>query len=255
MSSLSLVIITKNAGLHLSKAIESCADLVNEVVILDSGSTDDTIEIANKYNAKVFRQQFLGFGPQKQLAVNLAANDWVLCLDADEILTKQLKENILNELVNPKCNAYVLIRSNKFLNKYLRHGAGYPDRTIRLFNRRFANWSDDLVHERVVVNGKIGNIIGDYLHDSADSLEKYLSKQNGYTTTQANLMFAKGKRFTLSKLIISPIWHFIKYYLIKLGFLDGIPGLIHILIGSWNSFSKYAKLYGKINDNMRTRRL
>lgn len=240
---LSLVIITKNEERHLAKTIESCIGLCNELVIVDSGSTDKTLEIAKQYSPKIIPQEFLGFGKQKQLAVNSSYNDWVLCLDADEVLTEELKSNIANELVNPKYNAYVLTRCNKFLGRYLRYGAGYPDCSIRLFNRKYANWSDDMVHEKVIVNCTVGKITGDYLHDSVESLDKYLAKQNQYTTTQADAMFAREKKCKLSKLLISPTWHFIKYYFIKHGFLDGIPGLIHILIGSWNSFSKYAKLY------------
>lgn len=246
---ISLVIITKNEERHLDETITSCVDLVNEVIIVDSGSTDSTAQIALKHNVSLYYNEFLGFGLQKKFAVSMARNEWVLCLDADEKLSSELRKNIKKELDNPQFDAYTLTRRNKFLGKYLKHGAGYPDNSIRLFNINKARWSNDLVHEHVIVGGKVGCLQGDYLHDSAESLGKYLDKQNQYTSTQAETMMTNNKQFNLSKLLVSPIWHFIKYFFIKLGFLDGIPGLIHILIGSWNSFAKYAKLYEKIYNN------
>lgn len=242
-SNISLVVITYNEERHLAQTIESCIGLVNEIIIVDSGSSDSTCQIAKGYDAKIMYNKFTGFGKQKQFAVSCASNDWVLCLDADETLSDTLKINIRELLNNPRDDAYNLTRCNKFMGKYLRHGAGYPDDGIRLFNKQTARWSDDIVHEKVIVDGTIGKLSGDYLHDSVDTLDKYLSKQNRYTTMQAETMNANGKKFKLSKLVLSPIWHFIKYYFIKLGFLDGVPGLVHILIGSWNSFVKYAKLY------------
>lgn len=244
---LSLVIITYNEERNLAKTIESCRDIIDEIIIVDSGSTDKTIDIANKFGAKIFYNKFAGFGPQKQLAVNYAKNDWVLCLDADEYLGDELKHKIVQELETPAYAAYELVRCNMFLGRYLKHGAGYPDRSIRLFNRKATNWSDDLVHERVKFCERFGIISGDYYHDSADTLSKYLDKQNKYTETQATTMYLKGKKFKLSRLIISPLWHFIKYFILRRGFLDGVPGFIHILIGSWNTFSKYSKLLEKQN--------
>lgn len=246
---ISLVIITKNEERHLDETISSCVDLVDEIIVVDSGSTDSTAQIALKHNARLHYNEFLGFGLQKNFAVSLASNEWVLCLDADEKLSSELRKNIKKELDNPQFDAYVLTRRNKFLGKYLKHGAGYPDNSIRLFNVNKARWSNDLVHEHVIVDGKTGCLQGDYLHDSAESLGKYLDKQNQYTSIQADMMIAKNKRFSLAKLLISPTWHFIKYFFIKLGFLDGVPGLVHTLIGSWNSFAKYAKLYERIYNN------
>lgn len=239
------MIITYNEERHLAKTIQSCSEIVDEIIVLDSGSTDNTITIAQQFGAKIFYNKFSGFGIQKQLAVNYASNDWVLCLDADEYLGDEIRNAIANELINPRFAAYDLTRCNKFLGRYLKHGAGYPDRSIRLFRRSITNWSDDLVHERVKFAGKFGLIAGDYYHDSADTLSKYLDKQNKYTEMQALTMFERGKKFKLSRVIISPIWHFVKYFVIRAGFMDGVPGLVHILIGSWNTFSKYCKLYEK----------
>lgn len=241
---LSLVLITQNEELSLEQCLKSCVDMVDEIIIVDSGSTDQTLAIAEKYNAIFIYQAWLGFGPQKDHAVKLARNDWVLCLDADEFLTPELALEIRNELNQPRANAYQLVRCNKFLGKYLRHGAGYPDRSVRLFNRQFANWSNDLVHEKVeVVSGDVVLLKHDYLHNSGEDFIKYLHKQDRYTTTQALKMFEMNKTVKFSKLFFSPVVHFIKYYVLKLGFMDGVSGFIHIVIGSINSFQKYAKLY------------
>ncbi|MBX9865653.1 MAG: glycosyltransferase family 2 protein [Burkholderiales bacterium] len=245
LNKLSLVIISQNEEAALEQCLQSCVSLVDEIVIIDSGSTDGTQAIALKYKAHFIHQDWLGFGAQKNYAVTLAKHDWVLCLDADEYLTTELAIEISQELDNPRAKAYQLIRCNKFLGKFLRHGAGYPDCSIRLFNRQAANWSNDLVHEKVEVvsDCAVATLKHDYLHNSGEDFMKYLHKQDRYTTTQALRMLELNKSVKLSKLFFSPFIHFIKYYVIKRGFMDGVPGFIHIVLGSINSFQKYAKLY------------
>lgn len=245
LNKLSLVVISQNEEAALAQCLQSCMSLVDEIVIVDSGSTDGTQEIALKYQARFIHQDWLGFGAQKNYAVTLAKHDWVLCLDADEYLTAELALEIRQELDNPRAEAYQLIRCNKFLGKFLRHGAGYPDCSIRLFNRRAANWSNDLVHEKVEVVSAcvVATLKHDYLHNSGEDFMKYLHKQDRYTTTQALRMFELNKSVKLSKLFLSPLVHFVKYYLLRRGFMDGVAGFIHIGIGSINSFQKYAKLY------------
>jgi hypothetical protein len=126
---------------------------------------------------------------------------------------------------------------------WLRHGEGYPDPHLRLFNRRYGNWQDLPIHEQVIVNGIIGKLTGDLFHQSALSLETYIAKQNNYTQVQANLLWKQGIRTNMLQLILRPFWRFIRFYILKLGYLDGIPGLVHISIGCFNTFIKYAKLY------------
>jgi hypothetical protein len=128
------------------------------------------------------------------------------------------------------------------MGRYLRHGEGYPDWSLRLFDRRMARWSDDAVHERVIAQGEVGTLVGDLLHDSAESLETYLAKQNRYSTLAAEAALARGKRAGVVTLLMSPLLRFIKFYFLRLGLLDGLPGLVHILIGCTASFAKYAKM-------------
>jgi glycosyltransferase involved in cell wall biosynthesis len=238
---LSAVIITYNAAEQLEDCLRSLS-FVDEILVLDSGSTDETERLARKHDARFVCQEWLGYGPQKQKAVELAANDWVLCVDADEQISSQLASSIRAAMKDPEYRAYQLSRCNRFLGRWLRHGEGYPDRLIRLFNRHFANWSDDPVHEYVSTNEKVGVVKGDLLHDSAITLQEYLEKQNRYTSLQAERMFREGRRAASGKLVFNPAFRFIKFYIFRMGLLDGLPGLIHILIGCQNTFMKYAKL-------------
>ena len=238
---LSAVIITKNAATQIGACLASLA-FADEVLVVDSGSTDGTADIARAAGAKVMQAEWLGFGRQKQFAVTHAAHDWVLCLDADERVSDALRASIVSELSAPRATAYDMARCNRFMGHWLRHGEGYPDWSLRLFDRRHARWSDAPVHEKVLANARPARLSGDLLHDSAETLDRYLDKQNRYTTLQAEAMRAAGKHASLVRLVLSPLARFIKFYVIRLGFLDGQAGLVHIAIGCMNSFNKYAKL-------------
>lgn len=238
---ISAVIITLNAASQLEPCLQSvqfCAD----IVVVDSGSSDGTQVLAQRYGARVIHCDWRGFGPQKQFAVEQAHHDWVLCIDADERVSSELQASIGQALRAPRHQAYRFPRCNRFMGRYLRHGEGYPDWSLRLFDRRQARWSDDAVHERVLATGEVGELKGDLFHDSAETIESYLNKQNRYTTIAAEADFLNGKRARSGHLLLSPLIRFIKFYFVRLGFLDGLPGLVHILIGCGNSFAKYAKI-------------
>lgn len=238
---LSAVLITRNAANHLAECLASVT-FCDEIVVVDSASEDATIEIARRYGARVVEAEWRGFGPMKQFAVEQAAHDWVLCIDADERVSERLKQGILAGLSAPKFCAYRCARRNRFMGRYLKHGEGYPDWSLRLFDRRAAHWSDDAVHEKVLATGPVGTLQGDLLHHSAESLESYLAKQNRYSTLAANAALASGKRATFWHLLLSPLLRFIRFYFFRLGLLDGVPGLVHILVGCVASFAKYAKM-------------
>jgi glycosyltransferase involved in cell wall biosynthesis len=238
---LSAVLITLNAASQLEECLRSVV-FCDEIVVVDSGSTDGTVELAEKHGARVVHAEWRGFGAQKQFAVEQAANDWVLCVDADERVSEKLRNSIKAVLESPPLSAYRFARCNRFMGRYLRHGEGYPDWSLRLFDRRHGRWSDDAVHEKVVADGKVGTLVGDLMHDSAETLENYLAKQNRYTTLAARESIRRGKGASAISLVLSPAVRFVKFYLLRLGFLDGAPGLAHILIGCGNSFVKYAKI-------------
>jgi glycosyltransferase involved in cell wall biosynthesis len=237
----SLVIIARNAAPLLEDCIRSVSG-ADEVLVVDSGSTDGTPDLAARLGARVIHQDWLGYGPQKRFAAEQASHDWILSLDADERLTPALLANIGAVLHAPEAAAYELPRCNRFLGSWLRHGEGYPDWCARLFDRRAANWSLDPVHEKLVVQGRMARLSGDLLHESEQGLADYLAKQNRYTDLQAQRMFEAGKRFSALKMLVSPVARFAKFYVLRRGFLDGVPGLVHILIGCLTSFLKYAKL-------------
>jgi len=237
----SVVIITLNAASQLADCLASAA-FADEIVVVDSGSSDGTAELAAARGARVIQKEWLGFGPQKQFAVEAARHDWVLCLDADERVSKSLRASILAALAAPAAQVCLMPRCNRFMGRWLRHGEGYPDWSLRLFNRRHAHWSDDPVHEKVLTDEPASRLDGDLLHESAETLAGYLDKQNRYTSMQAEALFKAGKRASMAQLLLSPALRFLKFYFLRLGFLDGVAGLIHILIGCCNSFHKYAKL-------------
>ena len=242
---LSVAIITLNAAAQLAACLESVR-WADDIVVVDSGSSDGTQALAERYGARVIQQDWLGFGPQKQFAVEAARHDWVLCLDADERVTPALQAAIeigLNSASTADAiHAYRFPRCNRFLGRYLKHGEGYPDWSLRLFDRRHARWSDDAVHEKVICDGPVGSLQADLLHDSAESLSSYLGKQNRYTSLAADMALAAGKRSSFGRVALSPLVRFVKFYIVRQGFRDGLPGFVHIAIGCFNSMIKYAKM-------------
>jgi len=240
-SALSAVLITRNAASLIEPCLESLA-FADEIVVVDSGSTDGTDEIAARSGARVVRKEWLGFGRQKQFAVEQARNDWVLCLDADERVTPELERSIRAALAGGRYHAWRLARRNRFLGRWLAHGEGYPDWTLRLFHRAHAGWSNDEVHESVLTTTEVGRLDGDLLHDSAEDVATYMAKQNRYSTLHAEALYKQGVRAGYWRLAASPLMRFVKFYILRLGFLDGGPGFAHIVIGCNNTFHKYLKL-------------
>ena len=229
----SVVILTYNSQKYLQKVIES-ALFADEVMILDSYSTDNTIKIAQKLGARVEKSEWLGFGKMKQLAVSLAKNDWVFVLDSDEEISTQLQDEIKTLDKKSDFSAYMVPRVNIFFGRQMRYGGLYPDETIRLFDKNRAHFSDDSVHERVIVTeGKIGRLSADMIHYAYDSIDNFIDKQNRYSTL--------GAKPNKIKAIINPWWTFIRMYILKFGFLDGWQGYITARLYAQYTFWKYIK--------------
>ncbi len=232
MEKLSVVIIAFNSEKYIKEAVES-ASFADEVLVLDSGSTDNTAKIAKELGAKVEYQKWLGFGKQKQKAVDLAKNRWVFVLDSDERITEKLQKEIKEILKNPKFRAYEVPRLNYFFGKPIKHCGLYPDKTIRLFDKEKARFTSDEVHEKVVTDSKTGSLKNHMLHLAYDSVEEFIDKQNRYSS-----LGAKPNRI---KAVINPPWTFFKIFFLKLGFLEGWHGYLIAKLYSQYTFWKYIK--------------
>lgn len=238
---LSVAIIAQDAASQIGACLDSVA-FADDVLVVDSGSTDGTIEIAERRGARVEARAWQGFGRQKQHAVAGARHDWVLCLDVDERVTPELEASIRSALASPRYKAWRMARRNRFLGAWLAHGEGYPDWSLRLFHRAHAEWSNDEVHETVLTTAEVGRLEGDLLHDSAEDIATYIAKQNRYTSLHAELLHRQGVRAGYWRLVASPLARFVKFYFLRGGFLDGGPGFAHVVIGCNNAFHKYLKL-------------
>jgi len=238
---LTVAVIALDAESQIGELLASVG-FADEVLVVDSGSTDATARLAEARGARVIHQDWLGFGRQKQFAVTAARNDWVLCLDVDERVTPRLAQAIRAALAGGRFKAWRMARRNRFLGTWLAHGEGYPDWTLRLFHRAHASWSNDEVHEAVLTTTEVGRLDGDLLHDSAEDVATYMAKQNRYTTLHAQALYRQGVRVGYARLLVNPLVRFLKFYVFRLGFLDGGPGFAHVVIGCNNTFHKYLKL-------------
>jgi len=238
---LSAVLITRNAAPLLESCLQSLA-FADEIVMVDSASTDGTVQIASRHGARVVQKEWLGYGRQKQFAVEQAKHDWVLCIEPEEQVSPALAASIQRALAAPASNVYRMARRNRFLGKWLSHGEGYPDWSPRLFNRLNARWSDDRVYEKVLFAVTPGTLEGDLLRDAHEDLAAHIARQNLYTTLAARAAHEAGRGTGLAHMLLSPLVRFFKFYVLRLGFLDGLPGLVHVSIGCMNSYMKHAKL-------------
>jgi glycosyltransferase involved in cell wall biosynthesis len=246
MINISSIIIANNEEFNIRRCIESQIGCIDEIILLvDELSTDRTFEIANSYSiVKSLKVKWKGYSDTKKEAVSLTSNDWVLWIDADESITKRLKEEIkeLKEST-PSFSAYSVPRKAYFLGKWIKHCGWYPGRVIRLFNKNHASFNSNNVHENLNVKGRIGQLVNDLEHYTDPSVSHYFIKFNTYTSLAANDLEKKGRLFHLSDLILRPLVIFIKMYIIKLGFLDGVQGLMLSIFSSAYVFTKYSKFW------------
>lgn len=241
---LSLVVITRDEEDHIGRCLAS-VPFADEIIVLDSFSSDKTVEKAKAHGAKVYQEKFQGFGPQKDRAVSLASHDWVLCLDADEALSEEAQKSVLDLFKNgePKNCAYQFSRLSFHMRRWIRHGGWYPDWQLRLFNRKQAHWDAALIHEKVVVNGHVARIREPIQHWVFDNLSDQIQTNNKYSTLGAETLKKNGRHFHLVLLLAKPISKFFETYLWKRGFLDGLPGFVIAVGAAYSVFLKYAKLW------------
>jgi glycosyltransferase involved in cell wall biosynthesis len=245
MEGISVVIITNNEAAILDKTLAAAKPVADELIIVDSGSADNTLVIAQKWGAKIITQPWLGFGPQKNVGLKAASFPFILALDADEILTPELTAEINQCRQNGLQGAYIMCFQNFYFGKFLKHGLEYPLKKIRLFDKRMMHWDDRIVHESLVVPDKtpVKELKGFIHHYSYQSIEQYLLKANHYTTAGAHALYAKGKKASWIKIFLSPLFTFIQSYFFKLGLLDGMHGFIVAIFNAHTNFLKYIKLW------------
>lgn len=238
---ISLVIITYNEEKNVARVIES-VPWANEVIVVDSGSTDRTVEIAKSLGAKTHLQNFLGFKKQKQFATDMSQNDWVLNLDADEMLSPELSKEI-QELYNVgfTFDGYMIPRLSYHLGRWIRHGGWHPDNQLRLFNKKKARWGGGHVHEKVEAQ-KVGKLKKNILHFVFRDLTHQVEVNNKYSSLGARELFENKKKFCILKLIFKPISKFIELYFYKKGFLDGLAGFVIAVGAAYSVFLKFSKL-------------
>ncbi len=244
MTPLSLIVITRNAEAHISRCLQS-VPFATDVVVLDSGSSDRTVGIAKDMAARVFQEQWRGFGPQKARATELAKTDWVLSLDADEALSEKAQkelQKLLSSDTAPVADAYSFPRLSFHMGRWIRHGGWYPDRQIRLYDRRRAKWSAAALHEKVEAV-QIDPLHEPILHWVFQDLSDQVQTNDRYSGLGSQLLREKGKRFGLFHLLTKPWVKFVETYFWKRGFLDGMPGFIIAVGAGYSVFLKWSKLW------------
>ena len=242
MPLISATIVACNEADNLARALRSlaCAD---EIVLVDSGSTDETPAIAASLGARVINQPWQGYAAQKNLATGHAQHDWILSLDADEELDAEAQAAIRSwKGSQPAADGYRFARRARYLGRWILHSGWYPDYKVRLFNRRNAAWSGKYVHESVMVNGRVETMPGEILHYTCDTLEEHLQRIELYTDLAAQEMFERGESINLLRRWFDPVWVFLQTYFFRLGVLDGHQGVLIATMAARYVRRKYAKL-------------
>ena len=241
---LSACIITFNEADRIEDCLR-CVAFCEEILVVDSHSTDRTRELAAALGARVIERDWPGFRSQKQFAVEAARYDWVLCVDADERVSAQLRSEIiaLRAAGFPAAAGWSIPRITDYFGRFLRHGNAYPDRLVRLFDRRCGGWTGNEIHENTQVTGRVGRLHGHLEHYSYRSLSDHLARMQRYAYLMAEVLYQQGKRCGLAPVLLNPQWRFVRGYLLRLGFLDGWRGLVFALIESNYVRRKYLGLY------------
>lgn len=241
---ISACIICHNEDRNIERCLESIHDWVHEIVVVDSMSTDRTVEIAKAYTDRIFQRPWPGYTAQKNFALSKAEADWVLSLDADEMVSRALRDEISTEIAKPDTpDGYRMPRRSFYQGRWINHSGYYPDRQLRLFKRQKGRWVGKRVHERMAVEGRVGNLTQDLLHyPYGGRLSGQLKTVNSFSSLLAKDMHDRGKRFHPALLFSRPLFKFLEVYVLKRGFMDGLPGLIISVSDAYAMFVRYVKL-------------
>ena len=250
MPTLSVILITRNEEANLDDCLASLEGIAQQIVVVDTKSTDRTLEIAKNHGAIVSQPpDWPGFGPQKNRALDLATGEWVLSLDADERLTPALRSEILTAIHHSAhVDCFAIPRLSWYCGRFIRHSGWHPDYVDRLFKRGTARFSDDLVHERLIANGQVAKLENPMLHFSFMNYSQVLQKIDRYSTASAEQAFAKGKTSSPLKALLHGLWAFIRTYFIRAGFLDGAQGFTLAMSNAQGAYYRYIKLWHLCQD-------
>ena len=243
MEKLSVVIITFNEERNIGRCIASVRSVADEVVVLDSFSTDRTGAIVEEMGAVLYREPFAGYIEQKNKALALATFPLVLCLDADEAVDERLAESIRTVKASRGAGGYTMNRCTNYCGKFIRHGSWYPDRKLRLFDKTQGRWAGINPHDQVEIRGQTAHLPGDILHYSYQTLEEHIQQNNRFSTISAKAYQARGKKGSWGRMTLNPAWAFVQCYILRGGFLDGFFGLVIAVNVAHLTFMKYYKLY------------
>lgn len=243
MPRLSAIIIAKDEAAHIADCLDSLA-FCDERVVLDGGSTDDTVALAEKHGARVLSApDWQGFGPQKNLALSQATGDWVLSLDADERVSPALAAEIGGAITKAGADGYEMPRRSSFCGRMMRHSGWYPDYVLRLFRRGKARFSDDAVHERVLCEGPVARLAEPLLHFPVARLEDALARMDRYSSLGADMLVASGRRVSFMSGIVHGLWSFLRTYVFRAGFLDGREGFLLAVANAEGTYYRYMKAW------------
>jgi glycosyltransferase involved in cell wall biosynthesis len=244
MPGISAVIIAYNEEKYIGRCLTSLRGVADEIVVVDSHSTDSTEKICAEHNVRFVKHPFEGYVEQKNFALTLASNDFILSLDADEALSDEMKKSILEIKDNPQFDGYIFNRFQNYCGKWLKHSRSYPDRQLRLFNRTRGKWEGPNPHDKFKLKpgSKIKWLKGDLLHWNFATIEEHIEKMNKFTTIAANEYFKAGKKAGSFTGTAHMLWCFFRSYILRAGFLDGYMGYLSCSITAYSSLMKYSKL-------------
>ncbi len=250
MPTLSVILITRNEEANLADCLASLEGIAQQIVVVDTNSSDRTLEIAKSYGAAIAQPpDWPGFGPQKNRALDLATGEWVLSLDADERLTPALKSEIVTAIHHSAhVDCFAIPRLSWYCGRFIRHSGWNPDYVDRLFKRGSARFSDDLVHERLITSGQVVKLENPMLHYSFMNYSQVLQKIDRYSTASAEQAFAKGKTSTPLKAVLHGAWSFFRTYFLRAGFLDGPQGFTLAMSNAQGTYYRYVKLWHLIRE-------
>ncbi len=244
MDKLSVILITKNEAANIRACLESVA-WADEIIVVDAGSSDDTVAIAREFTPHVHVHDWPGFGAQKNRTLDYATGAWVFSIDADERVTPELRAEIEAVLASPQAEAYEVPRLSNFCGRFMRHSGWYPDYVLRLFRRGKGRFSDALVHESVQVQGHVARLRHHLLHYTYRDFDDVLAKLNSYSGASAEMLQRRGRQGGLAQALLHGLWAFVRTYFLRAGFLDGREGFMLAVMNAENSYYRYIKLWLK----------